>query len=191
MEASCRKLLLNASKVLLQCSIDSRMEEVADVFALLHCPADEGGTDFKNGRSGHGDLPGKVISGNRIAGTRIDQDAIFGKNALRLIPAGEVSPVVRPHNEMEHMLGIGLLQSVQRMDGVGRAGQMEFEIGGAELGIANNGKLHQLQAEFIVHQLHLFLERVVGGDHKPYFVQALVFAKIIGESQVSDVDRIE
>lgn len=68
---------------------------------------------------------------------------------------------------------------------------MKLEIGSPELGIASNGKLHQLQTEFIAHQRGFFFQRIMRSHHEPHLVQPFVFTKIVGKRQMSDMYRIE
>lgn len=171
--------------------VHRRMQEVADIAPLCQGTADERGADFQHRRVCQAHARRQRSGIDRIAGTGIDQKGILRQDAFRLVPPGENRPVVGPDDEVERVLGIGALQLVQRMDGVGRARQVELEVGGSELGVTRHGKPHQLQAKGIGHQPLACLQRVVGRDEKPHLVQALELAQVVGKRQMSDVNRIE
>ena len=92
---------------------------------------------------------------------------------------------------MKFPVGIGFFQFIQRMDGIGRTGQIKLNIRSFKLRIPRNGKLSQLQTEGIIHQFIFFLQRIMRGYEKPHFIQPFIFAKIIGKGKMSDVNRIE
>ena len=167
-------------------------QEETDVFSFADGFADEGGTDFHlGGGMAHSHVGGqrRFVYGEAFA--RVDEDAAKGEDALRAFPFGETEPVVGAHDEAEAALREGFVQGLQRVDGVGRTGEAELEVGGFEAGVALDGGAHEGEAGVVVQQAAVFLERILGADHEPQFVYSLVFAQVIGQSQVADVDGVE
>lgn len=115
---------------------------------------------------------------------------IFGNNAFRLVPTVEQPPVVRTNDKMESVLGISPFQRIQRMNSIRRPRQMEFKIGSAKLGITSVASCTSFKRNLSsIRSFSSFSG--LWGDHKPHFVQVPVFAKIVGEGQMSDVYRVE
>lgn len=77
------------------------------------------------------------------------------------------------------------------MDGVRRTWKLEFEVGSPETGVSGHGSLYHLQTERIVEQRLVLLERILRGDQEPDFLQSSVFTQVIGQCQVSYVNRVE
>ena len=167
------------------------MEEIAHVLACLDRLTDEGGTDFEHRRIDQTHTGRQSGNIDRITRTGINQDMVLGQQAFRLVPAGEGEPIVRPDNQVEGVLRIDFLQTVERMDGIGGLGQMEFKIRSTEFGIALYGQLYQFQPQGIGQQVLPHLEGIAGSDQKPQFVQPAELTEVIGQRQMADVNGIE
>lgn len=92
---------------------------------------------------------------------------------------------------MKDVLRIRTPKLVERMHRVRRPRQTKLEVGRPELRIALDGKLNQLQTQRVVHQFVGLFQRISRANHKPYLVQSLVLAKVVGQSQMSDMNGIE
>ena len=167
------------------------MEEITDVLPFRQGLADERGADFEHGGSHQTHLRRKRRSVYRIAGTRIDKDGIFRHEAVGVIPAGKGKPVVRTDNQVESNRRISLFQLLKGVDGIGGPGKMKLEVRRTELGIILYGQPHQLQTEFIGHQVLPHLERIAGCDEKPKLVQPLELSQVISQRQMPNVDGVE
>lgn len=95
------------------------MEEIAHVLAGLDRLTDEGGTDFEYRRIDQTHTGRQSGNIDRITRTGINQDGVLGQQPFRLVPTGEGEPIVRPDNQVEDVLRIDFLQTVERMDGIG------------------------------------------------------------------------
>ena len=77
------------------------------------------------------------------------------------------------------------------MDGVRRAWKLEFEVGSPETGVSGHGSLYHFQSEMVIKQRLVLFERILRGDQKPDFLQSSVFTQVIGQCQMSYVNRVE
>ena len=68
---------------------------------------------------------------------------------------------------------------------------MELEIGSTEAGVVFRCEPDQLKPQFVAPQFGLFFQRIMRSYHKPHLIQSPIFAKVIGQSQMPDMDRIE
>lgn len=68
---------------------------------------------------------------------------------------------------------------------------MEFKVACLEFRVTGSGGFHHLKPEAVIEQYLVFLERILGGDHEPDFVQVSVFTQIIGQCQMTDMYGVE
>ena len=89
------------------------------------------------------------------------------------------------------MLGVALPEGSQGVHHVAGAWQMELKVRGTELAVSFDGEPDQFEAQFVGPQVATFLQRVVGRDEEPHFIYFAVFAKVVGQGQMSDVYGVE
>lgn len=167
------------------------MKEVAHVFPVCQTFADEGGTDVNQGRIHRFYVGRKCMAFDFVSLTGIDEYGIVVQYFLGRFPAVEGTPVVCSDDEVKLFVRVDCRELAQGVDRIGRAGQPELEVGSAEAGITSHGCLGKLQAQAVIQQLFVLLERILGGDEKPYLVYISEFAQVIGQGQMPDVNGIE
>ena len=166
-ESVCLKWMLSRFFALLRMTglypfPNLRMEEESYVLALCQALADEGRADFNQRRVDLLDRWRKSRFVYLISRTWIHQQVMTGDDLVRCFPTVEKLPIVCTDDEGELMVGIGFLQGIERMDGIGRTGQVEFEVRSMELGIAFHGQAYQFQAQVVIPKLVVAFQWIFG-----------------------------
>lgn len=131
--------------------------------------AELGGADVEEGSGGDADGWGEDGLVDVTAGTAIDEDLVVGEDALVVVPAGEVAPVVGSDDEGELMLGIGEAKGCEGVDHVGWDGEVALEVGHADGGHALGGELRHGEAMVIGGNVGcgVLLQGIEGRDKEP------------------------
>src|SRR5690606_29802714 len=79
----------------------------------------------------------------------------------------------------------------QGMDRIIRLGKIKFYLTGLQFGIILNGLVYQLITVVIIQKRFFGLKRTFGGNYKPYLVQIGEFYQMIGDYQMSDMNRVK
>ena len=92
---------------------------------------------------------------------------------------------------MELVLGVGTLECLEGVDGVGRTGLVKLEVGHVELVIPLSGKPCQLQPAMVIEQVVMLLQRILGCDKKPHGIQTAKLTEVVRQCQVANVYGVE
>jgi len=165
--------------------------KMSHIAAFLDALADEGGRNLQDRgfHDGYRRIIGKVAAVVALSGE--NEEFVIVEDFLVVAPMLEVLEAVHAADENKLAIRVLLRERVQGVDGVGRSGQVHFNIADAETRVVGHGQLHHFQTLVVVEQFGFLLQRVLWRDHKPQLIQIGEFDQIVGQHHMAVMDGIE
>ena len=123
--------------------------------------------------------------------TGVDVDIIVFEDEFPVAPALEGFEVVGAHDEAELFVAVLVAEVGKGEDGVGRYGEVEFDIAGPHTVIVVYGQTHHLEPLLVGKEGFALFEGVLGGYDIPHLVKVAMGQHGVADDEVADVDGIE
>lgn len=168
--------------------------------ALRHCQTDLGAADVKlwcmAGKTHMARIELPVdLSGGRVivAGTRIDDEMEIAQNLVPSTPTVEDQPVVGSDDQVYLVIGLLLLEGMQRVDRIVGTWQLILDAAYTQALMATDGEFeHLLPVGIRGKRLRRgSLQRVQRAANEPHLIDETLTHQIVAEGYVSRMHRIE
>ena len=126
-----------------------------------------------------------------IAGSRIDDDTIAGKDVLAAIPRGKAFPIISSDDKHKFAVGMFLSQGLERIIHIGRTRQIELAVTNFHAWHFGNSKSRQMQPFLVIKEMLINLERVLRRNQQPHFIHKSAVGQSLRQADMSQMNGIE
>ena len=122
---------------------------------------------------------------------RVNDNGVVVKNLPVVFPAIKERHIVGADDERETVLWVGAGESCECVNGVGRSRKAELEVADSDMRLVFERLLCERESEIFIPQAVFFLERVVGRQHEPHFVETALAQDVLRQGDMPEMNRVE